>query len=75
MGDHKIRPGTPVSVLTAFGDWRDAIATSALEPTHMGGKKVHNFPVIWIRLATQTNEEGPIPWPAESVRLARGGEP
>ena len=54
-----------VQVLTAFGEWRDAVAVTEIEPTHMGGKKVHNFPVIWVEFPDLM---GRTPWPAEDVR-------
>lgn len=53
-----------VQVQDAGGEWLPAEAISEVEPTHIDGRKVHDFPVVWVRF----ENGGPIPWPAESVR-------
>jgi hypothetical protein len=41
------------------------MAISEVEPTHIDGRKIHDFPVIWVRLAVGGQR---LPWPVESVR-------
>jgi len=53
-----------VEVQTADGGWIAAEAVSEVEPTHVDGRKVHDFPVIWVRF----EGGGWMPWPVESVR-------
>jgi hypothetical protein len=65
-GMSDIRPGTPVSVRCADGQWLDAVATSVREPTHRDGRKAHDFPVVWVRFDPATE---PVPWPAADVRV------
>lgn len=53
-----------VEVQTADGEWIVAEAVSEVEPMYVDGRKVHDFPVIWVRFAGG----GRMPWPVESVR-------
>jgi hypothetical protein len=57
--------GTPVLIRTAFDEWRYAVAVSGIEPTHRDGRKIHNFPVIWVQMPHLAD---PLPWPAGDVR-------
>jgi hypothetical protein len=60
-----IEYGDPVEVRTAFDVWQPAVARSGVEPTHRDGKKIHDFPVIWVALPGVAE---PMPWPATDVR-------
>lgn len=40
------KPGDPVRIQDARGDWYDAIADSSVEGTHRDGRKIHDFPVV-----------------------------
>jgi hypothetical protein len=57
--------GDPIEVRTANGDWVPAVARSEVQGTHEHGRKVHDFPVIYVALPGRA---GPVPWPAEDVR-------
>lgn len=68
-----IRPGNRVEVLTALGDWKPATALSRIEGTHdysksRGGRKIHDFPVVWIGF---DGNPRPTPWPVTTA----DGEP
>lgn len=66
-----LRPGADVRVRDVSGEWYPATATSGVEGTHRHGKKVHDFAVVWVRLAAG---DGPVPWPADAVVRTDGGE-
>ncbi len=59
-----IKPGDALMVRDATDEWRAATATSGVEGTHRDGRKVHDFPVVWVSLAGYS---GPVPWPVEAV--------
>lgn len=61
----KISPGMRVLVRDAFDEWHPAVADSHLEGTHQGRKRVHDFPVIWIKMFGTAER---LPWPAKDVR-------
>lgn len=62
--------GDLIEVRDAHDNWLPAAATSGVEGTHRDGRKVHDFPVVWVRVfGTDT----PIPWPAEDVRASKEG--
>jgi hypothetical protein len=65
MSDVDIQPGTPVSVRCADGQWLDAVATSVREHTHRADRRIHDFPVVWVRFGRTE----PVPWPAADVRI------
>lgn len=48
-----IQPGESIEIRTAFGAWVEAVATSGVEGTHRHGKKIHDFPVIWVKVTTK----------------------
>lgn len=54
-----------VEVRTADGQWQPATAVSEVEPTHIDGQKIHDFPVVWVRFSTSDRR---MPWPADAVR-------
>jgi hypothetical protein len=56
--------GDRVIITDAFGREHHAVALTPVEGTHRDGKKIHDFPVLWI---THTGTER-VPWPIESVR-------
>ena len=60
--------GEAVRVRTADDEWLDAVATSRPEGTHVGGRKVHDFPVVWVRVAGVHQS---IPWPLTDVEAQR----
>jgi hypothetical protein len=62
-----IKPGDPLLARNAFDEWVEAVATSAPEGTHRDGKKIHDFPVVWVRF---TAKGGSLPWPVEDVKPA-----
>lgn len=62
-----IQPGSSLLVHNAMGEWLEAIAVTAPEGTHSHGKRIHDFPIVWVKFTTR----GPaFPWPLEDVRLA-----
>jgi len=63
--EYMIDAGDRVRVIDAFGKWHRAIAQSGVEGTKHGGRKVHDFPVIWVEL---DGYPGRMPWPRESVQ-------
>jgi hypothetical protein len=60
-----VQYGDPVEVRDAHGVWHPAVARSGVEPTHRDGRKVHDFPVVWVALPGVAE---PMPWPAPAVR-------
>jgi hypothetical protein len=62
-----VRPGEVLLVRDAFDSWVPAIATSLVEGAWKDGKKIHDFPVVWVDV---TGADAPMPWPLEDVRLA-----
>ncbi|MDV7193307.1 hypothetical protein [Mycolicibacterium fortuitum] len=58
-----VQAGTAVEVRTATGEWIEAVADSAIEGTHDGRRRIHDFPVIWIRI-----NDARLPWPVPDVR-------
>lgn len=60
-----IQPGDPVEALNSQGQWLPAVARSAVEGFWKDGKKIHDFPVIWVALPGVAD---PMPWPAKDVR-------
>lgn len=59
-----IKSGDAVLVQSYDGGWHEAVATSPVEPTHRGLRKVHDFPVVWVKIG---NDGDSIPWPAQYV--------
>lgn len=62
-----IRSGDALLVKDAAGNWRPATAASGVEGVWKDGRKVHDFPVVYVLLAAI---EESVPWPAEFVVLA-----
>lgn len=58
--------GDHIEYRDAFDRWHGGIALSGIEPTHIDGQKVHDFPVIWVT----GDGVDRMPWPATDVRLA-----
>jgi len=56
--------GKAVRVRTADDEWLDAVAASRPEGTHRDGRKVHDFPVVWVRIM---GVDQPMPWPLTDV--------
>lgn len=52
-------------ITDAFGVEHAAIALSGVEGTHRDGRKIHDFPIVWVRTVRGSR----IPWPREDVRL------
>lgn len=65
MSADRIECGDPIEVRDAHGAWNPAVARSTVEPTHRDGRKIHDFPVVWVALPGVAE---PMPWPAEAVR-------
>jgi len=66
----KVAVGDLLLVRNAFGEDIRVRAVSCLEPTHSNGKKIHDFPVVWIcRESAWPNppEDTTVPWPADEV--------
>lgn len=64
---NQIQPGQLCSIRDAFDVWRAATTDSVVEGTHHGGgRKVHDFTVIWV-IPEGSNER--IPWPIEDVEV------
>jgi hypothetical protein len=61
-----IRAGDSVQVRTYDDQWLPARATSGVEGTHRDGRKVHDFPVVYV--TTDGSDGTAVPWPAEDVR-------
>jgi hypothetical protein len=66
MSDPTIRPGIAVEVRDVHDRWLSAVAASNVEGTHRNGKKIHDFPVVWVDIAGVGD---PVPWPADAVRI------
>lgn len=61
-----VKTGDLLIATTATGEERECLAASGYEGTHHGGnRKVHDFPVIWVRFTTKGDR---LPWPVESLR-------
>lgn len=60
----RIQPGDPIEARDAYSMWLTGVADSGVEPTHDGHRKIHDFPVIWVRFEGCDR----IPWPAKDVR-------
>jgi len=60
--------GESVRVRTASGEWLDAVTTSRPEGAHVGGRKVHDFPVVWVRVM---GVDQPMPWPLADAEVSR----
>jgi hypothetical protein len=61
-----------VKVRDASGVWHPAISVSGVEGTHRDGRKIHDFPVVWI-IWPRDSSERRWPWPAEAVEQAEAG--
>lgn len=78
-----VRKGEPVEVRDAWGEWHRAVTVSDVEGTHIGGRKVHDFPVVWVVMLNKRTAEAlyrresprRIPWPVDAVRAAPPGVP
>ena len=57
--------GEAVRVRTASGEWLDAVTGSLPEGQYMDGRKVHDFPVVWVRIM---GVDQPMPWPLTDVQ-------
>ena len=66
----EIHNGSHVLAKDAFGKWHRMAAVSGVEPTHENGRKIHDFPIVWVTNARLASAGEKIPWPAEDVRLA-----
>ena len=62
-----VKAGSAVLVRTAGDEWLPAVAMSAVEGTHRNGRKIHDFPVVWV---TTDPSDVAVPWPVEDVRPA-----
>lgn len=62
-----IKRGDSVEFRDAFGVWHRGVATSDIEPTHIDGRRVHDFPVIFV---SEEGSDASVPWPVEDVRNA-----
>lgn len=62
-----VQPGASLVATTATGEERECIAASGYEGIYHGSsrRKVHDFPVIWVRFTTKGDR---LPWPVESLR-------
>lgn len=60
---YSFRPGQEVRVKDAYGEWLYATALTDVEATHSDGRKIHDFPVVWVEVHGKR-----IPWPWEDVR-------
>jgi hypothetical protein len=58
-----VQAGTSVEVRTARGEWLAVPADSSVEGTHRDGRRIHNFPVVWVVVDGHR-----IPWPVTDVR-------
>lgn len=61
----EIQHGDAIRIREVDGEWLPAVAHTGIEPTHRDGRKIHDFPVYWVRVAGRAD---PLPWPAEDVR-------
>lgn len=62
-----IHSGDALLVKDAADNWLPATPASGVEGVWKDGRKVHDFPVVYVLLAAV---ERPVPWPAEFVVLA-----
>lgn len=60
-----VSEGDSIVITDAFGVEHAAIALSGVEGTHRDGRKIHDFPIVWVRTVRGSR----IPWPREDVRL------
>lgn len=60
--------GSALRVRDASGDWLDAVAVSVPEGEYVDGRKVHDFPVVWVRVM---GVDQTIPWPLTDVEAQR----
>lgn len=60
-----IEYGDPIEVRAAEGTWLPAVARSEVQGTHQEGRKIHDFPVVWVALPGAPDV---LPWPATDVR-------
>lgn len=66
-----VKAGDRVRIQDAEGTWRDAVADSGIEGTHHGGgRKVHDFPVIWVVSIGRDGHAHRMPWPVDFVKHA-----
>ena len=63
MPEPDYKPGDAVVITDAYGREHLATALTGIEGTHRDGRKVHDFPVVWVR----TGRSERIPWPVESI--------
>lgn len=59
-----IRPGDRPLIRDVLDVWAPAVAASEVEGVWKDGKKIHDFPVVWVDLPG-----GRMPWPIEAVRV------
>jgi hypothetical protein len=59
--------GQPVIVIDVDGNKHAAIARSDVEGRFRDGRKVHDFPVVWVEIPRYDDGTDRIPWPAEAV--------
>lgn len=71
MPDEPIKKNDHVEFRDAYDKWHRGVALTGIEPTHIDGRKVHDFPVIWVMKADLKR----MPWPADDVRHAPPGVP
>lgn len=60
-----IHPGDQLLIRDALDVWSPAVAASAIEGVWKDGKKIHDFPVVWVDLPG-----GRVPWPLDAIRVA-----
>lgn len=66
-----IKTGDRVRIQDADGNWRDAVADSGIEGTHHGGgRKVHDFPIIWVVAIGRDGHAHRMPWPVDFIKPA-----
>lgn len=63
-----VQAGDNVRIQDASGRWHDAVAVTGVEGTHRDGRKIHDFPIIWIEATGYNGQLFRAPWPRESVR-------
>lgn len=64
MTTQTIKPGVKVIITDAAGAEHEVDALSGIE------YKGHAFPLVWVNRPLASGEFEPMPWPAESVRVA-----
>lgn len=66
----EVKIGDRVRIQDAKGVWHDAVADSGIEGTHHGGgRKVHDFCVVWVVAIGRDGHAHRMPWPPDSVVL------